>query len=224
MKKSVLNHGFIELVDMMGDDNRVLDAARVSTGASSKGEEKDRQLVYYLMKEKHFTPFEKIVFEFHISCPFFIARQWMRHRIGSYNEESARYRQLEFKTFAPDVWRKQHKVNHQASSEEKFTETEETQFWLRLDSFYEVAEELYEWYLKQGVARELARVVLPMGTYTEFYWTVNFRSLMNFLTLRSAPGAQFEIQEYARAIKELLNQTNKIPMSYKAFELYGSSL
>lgn len=219
--KKVLNKGFVTLVDMMGDDSRVLDAARVSTGASSKGEDKDRRLINYLMKNRHHTPFEKIVFEWHIRCPIFVARQWMRHRIGSYNEESARYRELEFDVFRPAEWRKQAKDNHQGSSEEKFNNVESAQLDCILEESYRKAENVYHTLLEAGVAREIARTVLPMGTYTEFYWTVNMRALMNFISLRDHPHAQWEIQQYAKAIREIVKETNKTPMSWEAFEQYG---
>lgn len=197
----------------MGDDARILDAARISTGASSKSDEKDKKRIDSLMEEKHYSPFEKIVFEFHVKCPLFIARQWMRHRIGSFNEESARYKQLKFETFSPNEWRKQYGT----SSTEKFTETEEIQFYTRLDAFYEVTKKLYDWYIEQGVARELARTVMPLGVFTSFYWTVNFRSLMNFLDLRDAKGAQYEIREYAKAIKSILSKKDEIKWTWSSF-------
>lgn len=221
MKIDVLDSGFVRLVDMMGDDNRVLDAARVSTGTSSKGEEKDKKLIDYLMKNNHHTPFEKIVFEWHIKCPIFVARQWMRHRIGSFNEASARYRKIEFDPYIPEIWRKQAKKNTQGSSNERFTKKEENNFDVDLRKFYTLANALYDKYIDAGVARELARIILPMGTHTEFYWTVNFRSYMNFSTLRRHSDAQFEIREFANAMKEILESMDNITMTLSAYQNYG---
>jgi thymidylate synthase (FAD) len=221
MKLDVLNKGSVELIDMMGSDQRVLDAARVSTGASSKGEEQDKKLINYLMKHNHHTPFEKIVFEWHIKCPFFVARQIFRHRIGSFNEESARYKELDFDTFFPSEWRMQSKTNHQGSSEEKFETWQQNILNGKLETLYKNSEIVYKDLLRVGVSRELARTEMPMGVYTEFYWTINFRSLMNFLTLRSAPDAQFEIQEYARAMKKIIIDAGKIPITIEAYDMLG---
>lgn len=221
MQKEVLDSGFVRLVDMMGGDNRVLDAARVSTGSSSKGKEKDKLLIDYLMENRHHTPFEKILFEWHIRCPIFVARQWMRHRVGSFNEESARYRKLDFDVYIPERWRKQSKVNTQGSSIEKFTKKEEDRFEALLRNFYASANALYETFLDEDVVREMARIVLPMGIYTEFYWTVNFRSFMNFISLRDHEHAQFEIREYAKTMSSIIDSTHQISMSWAAFKKYG---
>ncbi len=217
----ILNDGFVSLVDMMGGDQRVLDAARVSTGSTSKGESKDEGLINYLMEHKHSTPFEKIVFEFHVRAPIFVARQWFRHRIGSFNEESARYKELDFKTYIPEEFRKQSKINVQASSEEKFTMAENIDLSLLLDEGYKNAYEIYKELLDKGAARELARLIMPVGVYTEFYWTVNFRSLMNFLTLRNSDHAQFEIKEYASTIDYMLSLKKDLKWSYNAFKKFG---
>ena len=207
---------------MMGSDQRVLRAARVSTGALSKGEEQDKRLIFYLMKHKHHTPFEKIVLEFHIRCPIFVARQWFRHRIGSFNEESGRYKELKTDFYIPNSWRIQSKRNKQ-SSEEKltFTDEETKELSSKLNDFYLEVSKIYQFFLKKGIAREQARTVLPLGVYTEFYWTVNFRSLMNFIVLRDDLAAQFEIREYARAIQTLVKSTNKIPWTWEAFEKFN---
>lgn len=221
MQKEVLDSGFVRLVDMMGSDDRVLDAARVSTGSSSKGKEKDKLLIDYLIENLHHTPFEKIVFEWHIRCPIFVARQWMRHRISSFNEESARYRKLDFDVYIPEHWRKQSEINTQSSSEEKFTKKEEDHFDALLRNFYASANALYETFLDEDVAREIARIVLPMGIYTEFYWTVNFRSFMNFISLRDHKHAQFEIREYAKAMSGIVDESDRVPISWAAFKKYG---
>ena len=216
----VLDTGFVDLVDMMGDDSRVLDAARVSTGASSKGDKADRILLDYLMENEHHTPFEKLVFEFHIKCPIFVARQWFRHRIGSFNEVSARYKEFEFEAYIPEEWRMPGTTNHQGSVAAEFTLEEESHAFEILDYSYQVANNVYHELLNLGVAKELARLVLPMGQYTEFYWTVNFRALMNFMKLRSDSHAQLEIQNYSNTIFKIIEDTGKIPWSISAFKQY----
>jgi len=213
----VLNDGFINLIDYMGSDQRILQAARVSTGAESKGEEKDRGLIQYLMKNKHETPFEKVVFEFHVRCPIFVARQWERHRIGSFNEESARYKEFEWSTFSPISWRHQGNKNHQSSSDAKFTEKEENILFTSLNKAYEESKSVYEKLLQEDVVREQARTVMPVGQYTEFYWTVNYRSLMNFLTLRNHGHAQPEIRDYADAIETMIGGLDSLKYSWDIF-------
>jgi thymidylate synthase (FAD) len=219
-RNSVLDHGFVELVDQLGNDYRVLEAARVSTGApASKGPEKDEKLIRYLMRNEHHTPFEKIVFEFHVKCPIFVARQWFRHRIGSFNEVSGRYKKLDWETYLPNKWRLQDPVNHQSSSE--FVdpmETGSTEYMVQ--QAYAMAQRAYETLIDQGISRELARIVMPVGIYTEFFWTVNFRSLMNFLKLRMDEHAQYEIRQYANTIYEVLERQNTIPWSLRAFVEY----
>jgi thymidylate synthase (FAD) len=214
-------YGFVDLVDMMGDDLRVCQSARVSTGDfASKGPEKDQKLINYLMKNKHETPFEKIVFEFHVKCPIFVMRQWIRHRIGSFNETSGRYKEFVWETFYPEEWRKQDPKNRQMSSKERFNKSEIKYIDNVVDTIFEDAEKAYENLLAIGVARELARIVMPLAIYTEFFWTVNFRSLMNFMVLRDHEHAQFEIQEFARAVKKIVKETNRIPFTWEAFEKY----
>lgn len=218
--RKLLDYGEVSLVDMMGDDIRVLQAARVSTGSEvTKGEDQDKKLIDYLMKNKHHTPFEKIVFEFYIKCPIFIARQWMRHRIGSYNEASARYKEFKFEAYIPEQFRKQSKTNHQGSEIGDFDHDELRS--IIADTYDEILD-AYEELLLSGVAREIARLVLPMGIYTEFYWTVNFRSLMNFLNLRDHEHAQWEIQQYAKEIKKIITEQNHFPLSWDAYLKYNT--
>lgn len=207
-KVEVLNDGFVKLIDTMGSDQRVLEAARVSTGSVSKGEVADRKLIRYLMFHEHHTPFEKIVSEFHVRCPLFVARQWQRHRVGSFSEVSARYREMETEYFMPPAigWRTQGKKNKQGS-DTIFSDVDEIS---RNESVtqlsYDYASLAYENLLGRGVTREQARTVLPVGTYTEFFWTVNFRSLMNFLNLRMDEHAQEEIRVYANGIYRTLSK------------------
>jgi len=207
--------GFIRLVDSMGDDMSVVRAARVSYGNESKGEDADKKLIHYLMEHNHGTPFEHIVFTFHIRCPIFIARQWFRHRIGSFNEISGRYVKLHTDFFKPTTFRQNHNENHQASVEGSFTEDETERMLQEYQYALEVMSSTYESLLSKGVAREQARAILPVGTYTEFYWTVNARSLFNFLALRTDENAQQEIRDYAHLIKDLAEEI--APWSFEAF-------
>lgn len=210
----VLDKGFVKLVDFMGGDIRAVSAARVSFGGTSKGEERDKMLIKYLMENKHLSPFEHCYFQFHIKCPIFVARQWMRHRIASYNEISARYTEVKDEFYLPKAFRIQDMSNRQGSVESDKLDN------ASLSKIYEEAiEHSYQSYqklLKAGVAREMARGILPVAQYTQFYWTVNLRSLLNFISLRADSHAQYEIRVYANAIKEIVKQ--KMPWSFEAFE------
>ena len=209
-------HGFVRLVDTMGDDMAVVRAARVSYGNESKGEKADEKLIHYLMQHNHGTPFEHIVFTFHIKCPIFVARQWFRHRIGSFNEISGRYTELDTGFFVPKLFRQNKTSNHQASIEGDFTDEETDSMMREWKYALEIAESTYESLLEKGVAREQARAILPMGTYTEFYWTVNLRSLFNFIRLRTADDAQAEMKEYADTIH--LIAKDQAEWCFEAFE------
>lgn len=215
--KNVLNHGFIRLVDKMGDDSTIVRSARVSYGDGTKTKREDEKLIEYLLKNKHWTPFEMVVFTFHVKLPIFIARQWMRHRAGSYNEISARYSVMKDEFYVPDYDRIQGQslLNKQCSGE--LLETDDQ---VAAKSMIEIANQnAYETYkdlIDLGVARELARVVLPVSTYTEFYWKVDLRNLFNFLELRLHNHAQYEIRVYAEAITEIIKDI--IPMALKSFK------
>lgn len=218
IEKQVKNIGKVTLVDFMGSDKRVLEAARTSTGASAtKGPEKDKALIDYLMKNRHHTPFEKIVFEFHVECPIFVARQWFRHRMGSFNEASARYKEFEWSPYKPDRLRLQSTNNAQGSSNQSLSDKESEKIFGMIDSCYEVANQTYEYMLSRGVAKELARVVMPVSQKTEFFWTVNFRSLMNFIELRSHSHAQEEIRMLSNSILNMISSIPELEMSIEAF-------
>ena len=209
------NEGFLRLVEVMGDDHAVVRAARVSYGEESKGDEADRKLVNYMMEHEHGTPFEHINFTFHIKCPLFVARQWMRHRIGSFNEISGRYVEISEGFYQPDVWRANVNPRNKQDSiginwGEDLDDIEE----VFADSI-EKAHGAYNHLLQLGVAREQARIVMPLATYTEFYWTVNARSLFNFIRLRISPDAQKEIRDYAEVLLEIGEET--APWSFAAF-------
>jgi thymidylate synthase (FAD) len=216
--KKVLDKGFVDLVSVMGDDIAVVRSARVSTGSGSKGPEKDKKLIDYLMRNGHETPFEHVVFTFHVKCPLFVARQWFRHRIASYNEKSGRYSKMDYEFYVPDRMRIPHPKNKQMSVPND-GRIDEKQAKKLIEDLYEYSYNVYQELLDMGIARELARIVLPLALYTEFYWTVNMRSLMNFLSLRADSHAQWEIQQYALAIAEYFKEC--CPWSYEAFIKYS---
>lgn len=209
----VLDRGLIRLVDFMGGDIAVVQAARVSFGQGAKGEEKDRKLIDYLIRNVHETPFEQAVFKFHVKCPIFVARQWFRHRWASYNEISGRYTEMVYEFYTPEKFRTQEKKNY------KYTDLDDalsSKLQKKLETFYKEAHRLYEELLAEGVAKEQARIVLPLSLYTQFYWAVNARSLMNFIKLRTDEHAQYEIRVYAETIAEIFRQ--KMPWTYDAFK------
>ncbi|MEO0139524.1 MAG: FAD-dependent thymidylate synthase [candidate division WOR-3 bacterium] len=214
---NVLDKGFVRLVDFLGGDLAVVQAARVSLGQGIKTPERDRKLIHYLMEHEHGTPFEHSVFKFHVKCPIFVAREWFRHRMASYNEISQRYVEVKDEFYIPERLRRQSRDNRQAS---EFAEFEnESQLISLFSKAYEYAYSIYRQLLESGVARELARAVLPIGIYTQFYWTVNARSLMNFLRLRMAEDAQYEIQQYANVIFIIFKE--KMPWTAESWEKLG---
>lgn len=216
MEYKVLDKGFVRLVDFMGGDEAVVRAARVSYGKESKGEEQDRKLIDYLMRHGHETPFEHSVFKFHISCPLFVARQWLRHRVASYNERSGRYTEYTDEFYIPQKLRAPAKTNKQKSVFADFPNEEELLKLIK--ETHELAYKNYKKLLEAGVARELARSILPLATYTQFYWTINARSLMNFINLRADAHAQWEIRQYAEAIALIFKE--KMPWTFAAFLKY----
>jgi thymidylate synthase (FAD) len=213
MEIKVLDHGFVRLVETMGGDAGVVEAARVSYAGTSKGEEKDRKLITYLLQHQHMTPFEHAVFKFHVKCPIFVARQWFRHRFAAYNEISYRYTEIKDDFYVPSVWRVQDIKNKQGSVTAPTLDN--AALTRSLKESIDKAKAAYSEMLKAGVAREMARMVLPVNLYTEFYWTVNSRSLMNFLSLRADTHAQWEIQQFAEALAETFSA--KMPWTYSAF-------
>ncbi|HBB66867.1 MAG: FAD-dependent thymidylate synthase [Elusimicrobia bacterium GWA2_56_46] len=210
---NVLDKGFVRLVDFMGGDQRAVESARVSFGSGSKGEEKDKKLVEYLLAHGHHSPFEHSVFQFHVKLPIFVARQWMRHRVASYNEVSARYTEVQEEFYVPAEFRVQDKINRQGSVKSGALDNKQLlEIYVKsLDASYAA----YRRLLESGVAREMARMVLPVAQYTQFHWTVNARSLMNFLSLRMDSHAQSEIREYAGAIAEIFKA--RMPWTWEAF-------
>lgn len=220
-KIDVLDHGFVRLVDSMGSDLSVVRAARVSYDAAWRaGEDQgsDEKLINYLWRNKHSTPFESVVFTFEVKAPIFVFRQWHRHRTWSYNELSARYKELPEEFYVP----KPEQVGEQASGNKqcRTVSGQSTDMGVSAADIIKAHSELsfdtYRVLLNKGVPRELARSVLPVNTYSHMFCTVNLLNLLKFITLRDHGHAQHEIQVYARAMKELV--TNIVPVTMKAFD------
>ncbi|OGR76163.1 MAG: FAD-dependent thymidylate synthase [Elusimicrobia bacterium GWC2_64_44] len=209
----VLDKGFVKLIDFMGGDQRAVDSARVSFGSVSKGEAADRKLLEYLLEHGHFSPFEHSVFQFHIKCPIFVARQWMRHRIASYNEISARYTEVHDEFYFPEVFRAQDRSNRQGSLPS--SNLDQKKMLELYDKAVKASYAAYQELLDAGAAREMARMVLPVAQYTQFHWTINARSLLNFISLRADDHAQWEIRRYAEAIQEMFRA--RMPWTWEAW-------
>lgn len=213
----IFDHGFVRLDSSMADDLSVVNSARVSFAVrKDEMDGKDKGLVKFLMREQHGTPFEHNSFRFHIRCPIFVAREWFRHRVGSFNEESARYHKLSDDFYIPEPGA----VRKQTGKPGAYTFdpvepdlAEETREALRTS--YRAAYDTYVELVEKGVAKELARAVLPFGIYTQFFWTLNARSLMNFISLRNSESAQYEIRIYARAVEQFF--AKEMPVTYECF-------
>ena len=214
---SLLDHGFVRLDACMADDLSVVNAARVSFAQRSEEmSERDEGLIRFLMRERHGTPFEHNAFRYHVKLPIFVMREWARHRIGSFNEWSARYAQLEPEFYVPepeDVRTQVGKPGAYSFDPLPADVAEEAREAQR--RIYEQAYATYTQLLDRGVAKEVARNVLPVAIYTQFYWTVNARSLMNFVALRNAETAQREIRRYAAAVEQLFALV--MPVTHAAF-------
>ncbi len=210
---AVLDKGFVRLVGHMGGDEAVLDAARVCTGSLSRDAGRDQRLIAYLLAHSHLTPFEHAVFKFHVSAPIFVARQWFRHRFAAYNEISQRYTEVKEEFYVPALWRSQSAGNKQGSS--AAAGLDHAALSKKLSGQVRSSLVVYRQMLAAGVAREMARLVLPMNLYTQFYWTVNARSLMNFIALRADEHAQWEIQQYALALARVMRR--RMPWTWTAF-------
>lgn len=210
--RKVLNHGFVRLIEVLGDDSTVVKSARVSVGQETKGAEADKKLVAFLMTQGHESPFEHVVFQFHIKCPIFVARQWMRHRWGSYNEISGRYVQVKDEFYIPTDFRTQVGKNYEY---ENLPQEKSNELHLKYQNYIKWSYNFYTKLLDEGVSREQARIILPQGMFTEFYWTVNARALMNFVKLRADIHAQWEIREYGKILLEIMEE--KLPWTTSAF-------
>ena len=219
----VLDHGFIRVIDYMGDDSAIVQAARVSYGAGTKHVQNDEGLIRYLMRHWHSTPFEMCEVKLHVKLPVFVARQWIRHRTANVNEYSARYSVLdrEFYIPAPEQLAARSVVNNQGRGE-VLTGEEAARVLDLLKSDANRAYDHYEAMLsqegQQGLARELARMNLPANIYTQWYWKVDLHNLFHFLRLRADPHAQYEIRVYAEAIAACVRDW--VPLAFAAFEDY----
>ena len=219
----VLDHGFVRVIDYMGDDAAICQAARVSYGKGTKSVSNDAGLIRYLMRHWHSTPFEMCEIKLHVKLPVFVARQWIRHRTANVNEYSARYSILdrEFYIPAPDHLAAQSTTNNQGRGEA--LQGEEAERVLRLlqeDSMraYDHYEEMIGQDGQQGLARELARMNLPANVYTQWYWKVDLHNLLHFLRLRADHHAQYEIRVYAEELCKIV--ADWVPAAYGAFEDY----
>lgn len=214
---AVLDHGFVRLDAAMADDLSVVNAARVSFARHKDAmDESDVGLIRFLLRERHGTPFEHNAFRFHVRCPIFVAREWFRHRIGSFNEFSMRYAKATDDFYVPAAEDVRSQVGKPGAYTFERVEPELAETTREtLESVYRTAYAAYEELVAAGVAREVARSVLPVGAYTEFFWTVNARALMNFVSLRAAETAQREIRRYAEVVESFLAE--KMPVTYEAF-------
>ncbi len=219
----VLDHGFVRVIDYMGDDAAICQAARVSYGKGTKSVQNDEGLIRYLMRHWHSTPFEMCEIKLHVKLPVFVARQWIRHRTANVNEYSARYSILdrEFYIPAPDALAAQSVVNNQgrgaALTAEEAARVLEI---LKGDAAqcYDHYQEMISDEGKQGLARELARMNLPANIYTQWYWKVDLHNLFHFIRLRADAHAQYEIRVYADAIANVV--ADWVPFAFRAFEDY----
>lgn len=225
----VLDKGFLRVIDYMGNDAAIVQAARVSYGAGTKHSTNDRSLINYLMRNEHTSPFEMCEIKLHVKLPIFVARQWIRHRTANVNEYSARYSILRNEFYFPctDDICSQSTSNKQARGQavdadyaEKVLDIikqdslrayDHYQLMLNSDEHGNIVDES-----RAPIAREIARITLPLNTYTEFYWKIDLHNLLRFLRLRSTPHAQFEIREYAKVMLEIVKKW--VPFTYEAFD------
>jgi thymidylate synthase (FAD) len=212
----VLDLGFVELKEVMGDDHTIVNTARKCFSKETKEwTDKDYKLLKYLWDNKHTSPFEFVEFTFSVKCPIPIARQWMRHRSWSYQEVSGRYSSEKIHLYEPEVFRGQSSDNKQCSTDGAVLTDFDSLYWDYLHAIH-YSNSVYKKMIKLGVAREQARFVLPQAMFTEFYAKVDLHNLLHFLKLRLHPHAQKEMQEYAEAILELIR--DKVPHTVRLFE------
>lgn len=195
----VLDQGFVRLVRYMGDDSSIVQAARVSYGAGTKTVREDGALIDYLIRNHHTSPLESVVLVFHMRLPIFVARQFIRHRTARVNEVSARYSKMEYACYVPAHWHTQATTNKQCSGP-PLPESASVRATELLERAYKSAYQAYEDLLLSGVSREQARIILPVGMYTEWYYQMDLNNLFKFLALRLHDHAQAEAREYAKAM------------------------
>ena len=219
----VLDHGFVRAIDYMGDDSAIVQAARVSYGAGTRHVQNDEGLIRYLMRHWHSTPFEMCELKLHVKLPVFVARQWIRHRTANVNEYSARYSILDREFYIPEPAQlaAQSTVNNQGRGDVlQGPEAARVLALLKSDAaqMYDHYEDMLSQDGQQGLARELARMNLPMNIYTQWYWKTDLHNLFHFLRLRADSHAQYEIRVYAEAIAEMVRDW--VPLAFAAFEDY----
>lgn len=241
----VLDHGFVRVVDYMGDDAAIVQAARVSYGKGTKKVSSDRGLIDYLMRHRHTSPFEMCEIKLHVKLPIFVARQWVRHRTANLNEYSARYSVLDREFYLPDTEKLALKKavteqpalfeglsNPEATAAQSTVNKQGRETALDPAAAVEVVRKMrevsnraftaYDQLLgeggRPGIARELARIVLPVSTYTQWYWKIDLHNLLHFLELRADPHAQYEIRAYAEVILDIVRRW--VPLTAEAFENY----
>lgn len=212
----VLDKGFVRLVDYLGDDSRIVSSARVSYGNGTKSYREDKGLINYLLRNEHTSPFEQVSFTFHIKMPIFVARQWIRHRTAKVNEISGRYSILKDEYYVPDLDKLniQSIDNKQGRSKDLVQNPEAVRALIIKQQ--EESTKRYKELLDTGLAREIARINLPLSIYTEWYWTMDLHNLLHFLKLRLDNHAQYEIRVYAQTILDIVSKI--CPITVDAFE------
>ena len=232
----VLDHGYVRYIDHMGTDKRICEAARISYRTPSKGPEQDQKLINYLWKHHHTSPFEQVNITFNIKLPLFVQGQMVRHRTQRLNQVSARYTEMAEEFYIPTQWRKQDIKNKQGSSTEEDwnkpipswgsvfggTFTKNTWFTTDLTNHCNASYNLYKQMIEQGVAREMARMLLPQNLYTEIYSNWDLNNLMRFFSLRLDEHAQLEIREYAKIMYDITKEI--YPMCIKAYDRYKTKV
>ena len=226
--RNILKKGFVKLIDCMPKqiplesrklmcDSAIVQAARVSYAQGLKDYDTDVKLINYLYKNKHTSPFEMVKFKFHVKAPIFIARQWFRHRMGNYNEISGRYTQLSDEMYIPEKLSSQSKTNKQLSANDNLLKKDIkiSNIWSNTIINSHLQFDNYNKLIEEGVSREIARINLPLSTFTEFYFSIDLHNLLNFIKLRNSENAQYEIKEYASAIEDIV--TELCPITMKAY-------
>lgn len=213
----VLDKGFVRLVDYYGSDSRIVQSARVSYGEGTKTISQDGALIDYLLRHQHTSPFEQVVFTFHLKMPIFVARQWVRHRMARMNEVSGRYSIMKDEFYVPEnSCISKQSTNNKQGRGEVFEEKQAKGFQAEFIEGQQKAYEVYKDMVEKGIAREIARINLPLALYTEFYWQMDLHNLFHFLKLRLDSHAQYEIRLYAEKILEIIKTV--CPMAVNSFE------
>ena len=215
-----LDKGFVRVIDYMGSDDAIVQAARVSYGTGTKKLNEDKGLIRYLLRHRHTTPFEMCEIKLHVKLPIFVARQWVRHRTANINEYSARYSIMDKEFYIPEQQQlaAQHQHNKQGRGE-KIADDKKQQIIDYIQNHSDKSYEDYEWLINEmGLARELARSSLPVNIYTQWYWKIDLHNLLHFIALRQDAHAQYEIRVYANILADIVKKW--VPVTYAAFENY----